>query len=224
MAWPKTHSNFEALKRNRESKIGQKFGTLTITSIGEMYKKIYTFNCICDCGKEKLNVRYGDLKICVTGCLFCKEKKAKGDFYSDENVRKKIMESIEIASNGCWEWQKKLNPYGYAQTKYKGLTQPAHRISYRVFKGEIEKNVCICHTCDNRKCVNPDHLWIGTHKQNAQDRAEKNRSNHYKKKMSINEVLEIRKLYPDVSIKDLSVKFERSDRCIRDIVNWKTWI
>ena len=145
-------------------------------------------------------------------CLHCKEKKKKEDFYSDEKVKQRILDSIKKNENGCWEWQKRVTHFGYAQIKYRGTTCPAHRVSYKVFKGELPYGICVCHTCDNPRCVNPEHLWIGTHKDNAEDRVAKKRNNHYKKTMSINEVLEIRNLYPQCSIKELSNKYNRSDR------------
>lgn len=79
--------------------------------------------------------------------------------------------------NGCWNWKGDLQPNGYGITTchetYK--RSQAHRISYKVFKGEIPKGMYVCHHCDNPKCINPDHLWVGTAKENMQDAKKKGR-------------------------------------------------
>ncbi len=72
MIWPKKHLNFEALKKKRLEKIGQKFGKFTIESEGIQKKGLYTFNCICECGQRKQNIRYGDLKSLKSVCLSCR--------------------------------------------------------------------------------------------------------------------------------------------------------
>jgi hypothetical protein len=78
--------------------------------------------------------------------------------------------------NGCWEWCGAivLNR-GYGLFGFKG-TKLAHRISYELSNGSIPSNMCVCHTCDNPKCVNPQHLWLGTTQDNTEDRHIKNRS------------------------------------------------
>jgi len=69
---------------------------------------------------------------------------------------------------------------GYALVKYKGSTRGAHRISWMVHKGEIPEGLYICHHCDNRRCIAPDHLFLGTAKENMQDAAKKGRLEHVK--------------------------------------------
>lgn len=80
-------------------------------------------------------------------------------------------------SNGCYEWQAALNENGYGEFRVDGGRKKAHRVAYTIFKGEIPEGLLVCHSCDNKKCVNPAHLWLGTDKDNAVDRNTKNRQN-----------------------------------------------
>ncbi len=78
--------------------------------------------------------------------------------------------------NGCWEWTGKINSNGYGQINLgKNNIVSASRFSWIYHFGEIEDNLYVLHKCDNRKCVNPDHLFLGTQKDNIQDCYNKNR-------------------------------------------------
>lgn len=88
---------------------------------------------------------------------------------------KYIFDTVEKKESGCWEWIGYINPSGYGQAydHRKDKSCRAHRLSYELFKGEIPPGLLICHSCDNKKCVNPDHLSIGTPAKNTRDMVER---------------------------------------------------
>lgn len=84
-----------------------------------------------------------------------------------------------IKNNDCWIWQGHLH-HGYGRFSIKCKSYIASRAAYILFKGKIPDKLYVCHSCDNPACVNPEHLWLGTDKDNAQDSVIKGR-NYYKK-------------------------------------------
>jgi len=96
----------------------------------------------------------------------------------------------------CWEWLVAKNKDGYGRFRTNKKVTLAHRFSYAHYKNKgqlIPSNLCVCHHCDNPSCVNPNHLFLGTHKDNAQDRDRKGRGLYKNlKKHTDDEAIKIR--------------------------------
>lgn len=89
-----------------------------------------------------------------------------------------LLASCRIDENGCWRWQKCLHGNGYGKVGLGGgKTTGAHQASFRAFRGEIPEGLNVCHTCDVRDCINPDHLFLGTQSDNIKDAVAKGRMN-----------------------------------------------
>lgn len=111
----------------------------------------------------------------------------RGSVYDNGSRKVDIGNDIErfhkkyiVDENKCWNWQggtrgsDKNRQYGRHWANGESIN--AHRFSYIIYFGEIPHGIYVCHKCDNPLCVNPDHLFLGTHEDNMKDMVQKNRS------------------------------------------------
>lgn len=96
-------------------------------------------------------------------------------------MRMKLSDIFEYyvvdTESGCWNWTRGKSK-GYGAINANGRMWAAHRVSYERAKGPIPEGMSVCHSCDNPACINPAHLFIGTHRDNMLDKERKGRGNH----------------------------------------------
>lgn len=141
---------------------------------------------------------------------------------------------LKVSKTGpdqCWNWKGSLKPRGYgalnAGRRGEGVLY-AHRVSFQLHFGPIPECLSVLHKCDNRKCVNPSHLFLGTAKDNSRDMVAKNRESsgerHGGSKLKSPQVRQIRVLHAKGSTAtDLGSKYGVHRVTITNIVKRKTW-
>lgn len=132
--------------------------------------------------------------------------------------RGKAMNRVDL-SGECWIWQGRVNNKGYGCLSIKGVEFLAHRVSYILHVGTIPQALLVCHTCDNRRCVNPAHFFLGTDQENKDDASAKRlaRCQH----LTAKQVHDIRSSH--LTQRELGKKYGLTQSGISGIQLRKTW-
>jgi ribosome-binding protein aMBF1 (putative translation factor) len=133
---------------------------------------------------------------------------------------------------GCWLWLGNKHKQGYGKISVNGRAVMAHRVSYEMNCSEIPLGMMVCHKCDNPKCVNPDHLFLGSAQDNMTDKIMKGRhrgarrgESHHLAKLNKDQVMAIRDKYRDGNIfqRELASQYGVSQALINRIINNSVW-
>jgi hypothetical protein len=127
----------------------------------------------------------------------------------------------------CWLWTGCTNNIGYGRIRHGDITLLAHRVSWQIHFGEITTGLLVLHKCDNRICVNPQHLVLGTQKDNMLDASNKGRmisgEKHYNSKLTQEDVSAIKSMLIYRSCAEVGRMFGVSRNNISHIKLGQTW-
>ncbi len=136
-----------------------------------------------------------------------------------------------IGTDECWESQHHTNYVGYPQVTINYRQILTHRLSWELANGPIPAGMLVCHSCDNRRCANPAHLWLGTHKDNMHDMQRKGRKvilygdDAKHRKLTSSQVAEIRQRHQagGITMKALADEYGVTRTNISYIIAGKLW-
>lgn len=137
-------------------------------------------------------------------------------------------------TTGCWLWPGEVNNKGYPRMWVEGRRMSGHRAVYELFKGPLGPGQVVMHECDTPRCINPDHLILGTQLENLADMRAKGRGtappvhrgeSHHKAKLTERQVREMRARYAGggVSQRVLALEYGVSQTSIKDVLLRRTW-
>lgn len=142
--------------------------------------------------------------------------------------------SLVQKGDKCWLWNGKVDRDGYGRLYFDGKMQLAHRVSYQLVNGPITNGLYVLHHCDTPRCVNPNHLFLGTQADNIRDAVKKERlvkppkltgARNPNNKLSAEQVLEIRRRYVKgkVGAPTLAKEFGLNTKTVQQIVKRQVW-
>ncbi len=156
------------------------------------------------------------------------EKIYRNRIYYKRDPLERLMERVVVdPTTVCWNWTGKLMHHGYGRMELGGKQMYAHRASWAIHQREVPEGKILCHHCDNRRCVNPEHMYVGTAQDNSNDAVERDRlergAHRYNSKLTAENVAEIRTLFSVKSDIEIARQFGVHDATIYNIRKGKRW-
>jgi len=196
--------------------------------------------CVCKNCKNEYQVseyRLKRTKYCSSKCLYEKTESWLVPFKIEKATQNEKLERIKenyekyvVRKEGCWDWTGYIDEKGYTllSCSYKLGTTKGHRASWMIHRGLIPKGKLIRHICNNPICTNPEHLAIGTHQDNTDDKIKTGRqvrgSKHGSAKLNEDQVKEIKNhVHNGISGPKIAKNYNVSCQVIYDIKNKKAW-
>ncbi len=145
------------------------------------------------------------------------------------NTFNDLFEQTIILPNGCWEFTGYIHPDGYGRFRYEGKQWATHQLSFVLCVDDIPTGLLVCHECDYKPCINPEHLFLGTHKDNSIDmfakgRVQRDGSNNGRALFTESEVRTIKTLLRNgATCAELAAAHNVSWGTIKCIKANKTW-
>jgi len=129
---------------------------------------------------------------------------------------------IPEPNTGCWLWTAARRGAGYGGFRDRGRIRRAHRVSYEIYNNvNVSSGIQVLHKCDTPLCVNPDHIFLGTHADNMKDMALKGRSNSKINEVTAKEVKKL--LHQGCKPKDISKELNINVWTVYDISQRRSW-
>jgi hypothetical protein len=192
-----------------------------------MYHDLTVLKICPQCGRQFPVLRWEAEKSCCSrACWILHERKLRIErFWAGKQVVK-----------DCWVWQGMIDKHGYGSVTYQYRVKRVHRLAWELTHGPIPDGLSVLHTCDNRVCYNPDHLWLGTQKDNMRDMVAKGRARqgthlsspgekHPMAKLTAVQVTEIRERYAagGITLLTLGAEYGVTETNISMIIRRQTW-
>lgn len=142
-------------------------------------------------------------------------------FNTQADIARKLREKSEVTPEGCIRWTGHVDANGYGKISYQGKDLLTHRAAYVTANGSIPGGAHILHKCDNPACINPDHLTVGTNRDNILDKAMKGRAGKRLDKAAVTEIKGM--IAMGAKQQEIATHFGVNQSSISDISRGKAW-